>query len=113
MFKWIKSALSVGVQLFKFLKGNKKPTLTDLLPFLLQSLFPAVEEAVQYGQLNTKEKIDSWLETFDNVTGSDVGAIDIVPDLSPELEEQLFDHIKEAVKIFAYCKAKIPGFFIE
>jgi len=112
MFGWIKSALSVGVSVVKFLTGVQKPKLTDVIPFVLEKIFPAVERAIAYGSLDTKEKIDTWLEEFDAKTGIEPTAVDIIPDMPPEVEEEFWDKIKEAVQIFAYCKARVPGYFV-
>ena len=111
MFGWIKGALSIGVQVYKLLtKSKEKPTFTDVIPFVIEKMFPAVQQAIAYGQLDTKEKIDAWLETFDASTGTDPGAIELIPNMPAEIEEQFFDKIKDALRIYAYCIIKVPGY---
>lgn len=111
MLGFIKGALSIGVQVFKlFTRSDQKPALTDVIPFVIEKLFPAVQQAIAYGELDTKEKIDAWLETFDASTGTDPGAVELIPNMPAEIEEAFFDKIKDALRIYAYCLIKVPGY---
>jgi hypothetical protein len=54
--------------------------------------------------------IDFILNQFDQYTGEDAGAADLVKGLPPELEEKLFDHVKESIRILAYHYCGVPGY---
>lgn len=111
LFGWISGALKLGLGLWGWVRGqDSKPTLTDLLPVIMSNLLPAVEKAIGYQGLDTQEKFDSWLEALDAGTGSDPTAVDLIRDLPPDQEELLFDHLKEAARIYGYCLIKVPGY---
>ena len=116
LFGALKGLITVGTQVYGLLKpggGQPAPKVTyDLaLEFALTNIFPQVRRVIQFGNLNTKEKIDGYLDTLDATTGTDVGALDIIKTLPDTAEEALFDHLKEAIRIYAYNLAKIPGYY--
>ncbi len=111
MIGWIKTALSLGLRMFGILTGKDKPRMTDALPFVLANLLPAVEKAIEYKGLSTQAKFDSWLATLDTGTGSDLDAADFFPNLPPNREEELFDHLIEAARIYGYCLLKVDGYY--
>lgn len=63
------------------------------------------------GQPEAASTIDAALEAFDALTG-DTG-LDLIGSLPNDKEEKLFDHLKEAIRIIAYNKAKVDGFYFD
>lgn len=108
----LKAAAGFGLQLLASVKGsgNGKPSFSELLPTIVGAVLPAVDQAIRFQGLDTKEKVDAWITTLDAATGLDATALDIVKDLPADKEEQLFDHVLEAARIFAYCKIGVPGY---
>lgn len=109
MLGWIKAALLLGINLFGWLKGGKK-TLADALPFAIGQLLPAVENAVKFQKLDTKEKLDAWLEAVDAGTGDDATGVDIIRGLPAAKEEELFDHLIEVARTYGYYLIGVPGY---
>ena len=80
-----------------------------MLPFVVSQLLPAVEQAIRFQGLNTKEKFDSWLTTLDESTGIEP-PVDLISRLPAEQEEALFDHLLEAARIYGYHLIGVPGY---
>lgn len=114
MLGWFEAALTVGVKILGLLVSKKDQgqalTLADAFPFAISQLLPAVENAIKYQGLDTKEKLDGWLVTFDMATGEEPTAIDIIHGLPADKEEILFDHAIEIARIYGYYKIGVPGF---
>lgn len=107
----VRAAAGFAVQLLGSIKGSDhKPTFTDLVPTMLGSVLPALEQAMKFQNLDTKEKVDSWLTLADLATGVETTAPNLIHDMPRELQEQMFDHVLEAARIYAYCKLGVPGF---
>lgn len=113
MFGWIKAALGVAMQLWGKFSGGQKVNVLDVIPDVVGRLLPAVQQAVKYQGLNTKDKIDAWLETMDEYTGEDVGAVDLIPEMPAKVEEVFFDHLKEAARCYAYMLAGVEGYKVQ
>lgn len=104
-------AVKFGAGIYRMLKGpDKPPSLVDALPLALPEILFGVQAAVSQQGLQTKDQIDAWISAADSLTGSDPGALDIVPGLPPEQEEKLFDAILTVAKVLAYHKAGLPGY---
>ena len=106
------SVLSTGVTLFKLLTGGVKPSVGDLLKFSLPQILQAVDNAVKYQGLTTKEQVDAWLQTADANFGADPGALDLVADMPAEAEEEMTDGLIQFVRAYAYYKAGVPGYWV-
>lgn len=104
--KFLKTILSL-VSLFK-----SKPKLSDVLAFALSRLPDLIENAINFGGYDTKEKFDDFLFLFDHYTGIEAGAIDLIKDLPLDQEEAFFDHIKEAARIIGYNRLKVAGYHL-
>jgi hypothetical protein len=91
---------------------GKKPTLTEILPAVATTVFSVIDQAQSYGNLSTKEQIDSWLDTYDQTTGSEPGAVDLAPSMPKDKEEEMLDHVKEAARLYAYNRAKVAGYVL-
>lgn len=104
------SILSTGIGLFKLLTGGAKPSVGDLLKFSLPQILQAVDNAVTYQGLSTKEQVDAWLSTADANFGADPGALDLVKDMPPEAEEEMTDGLIQFVRAYAYYRAGVPGY---
>ena len=116
MFGILKSLISVAVPIVKLFlnkEEGEKVTVAEALPFAVGQLLPAVQKAIEYGKLTTVEQVDAWLDTVDAATGDDVTAVDLIKSMPDDKEELFFDHIKEAVRIYAYCLLKVPGYRVE
>jgi len=104
-------AIKFGAGIYKMLKGDDKPaSLVEALPLALPQILQGVTAAVAQQGLKTKEQIDAWIGTADSLTGSDPGALDLVPGLPADKEEELFDGILQAAKVIACSAAKVPGY---
>lgn len=111
VFGWIKSALAFALPLVRLLRANPAPSLSELIPTALGNIWHQAELALAYGELATKEKIDAWLEMIDAATGTDPTAIQMIPDMPAATEEEFFDHVKESLRLYLYCRAKVPGYY--
>lgn len=110
----IKGALQFGLGLFSAIRGaDTKPTLTELLPLVVANILPAVDQAINYQNLDSQEKLDAWFGTLDAATGVEATAVDVLKDLPADKEELFFDHIISAAKIYAYNRIGVEGFKAE
>jgi hypothetical protein len=104
-------AVKAAAGIYRTLKGSGEPvTLGNALPLALPQILTGVQDAVSSQSLTTKEKIDSWIGTVDSLTGSDPAALDLVPGLPAEAEEELFDALLTVAKVLAYQRAGVPGY---
>lgn len=110
MLGWLKSAVSFAVKLYGWVNKGGKPSLADALPFAVSQLLPAVRRAIEFQGLDTQEKFDAWLDTLDEATGVEAGAIDFIGGLPAEKEEEFFDHLIEAARIYGYYIIGVPGY---
>lgn len=111
MFGMLRGLLKIGATAVKLFTGQEKVSLMDGLPTLLGQLLPAVDNAIKYKNLDTAEKFNLWLDTLDETTGTDPLAIDLVPSLPADKEEILFDHLKEAIRVYGYNKIGVAGYY--
>jgi hypothetical protein len=113
MFGWIKAAVGFGLKLYGWIKGSdsKPDLLSDALPFAISQLLPAVKTAIAYKGLDTKEKLDAWLDAVDAATGDDPAALNLIPGMPAKVEEDFFDHAKEMARCYGYCLLRVPGYF--
>lgn len=110
MFGWLKVIVGVAAKIYGYVKGSRPTTFANVIPFAVSQLLPAVENAIKYQSLDTKEKFDAWLQTLDQTTGSDPGAVDIIERLPADKEEEFFDHLVEAARIYGYHLIGVPGY---
>jgi len=110
MFGWLKAVVSIGLKIYGYVAKSDKPGLADALPFAVGQMLPAVQKAIEYQGLDTKEKFDAWLATVDAGTGSDEGALDLIVKLPPDKEEEFFDHLVEAARIYGYHLIGVVGY---
>jgi hypothetical protein len=75
---------------------QQKPSVMDVLTRVMALIPEWVTKAIRFAGYNNKERFDLFLQGFDDYTGSDEGAIDLIEDLPADKEEEFFDHIKEA-----------------
>jgi len=114
MFGWIKTAIGFGLQLYGYITGKPNPDLlTDILPQAISQLLPMIKNAINYQGLDSKEKFDSWLETLDTSTGTDPGAVQLIPHMPAKFEEEFFDGLKQAAKAYGYMLLKVPEYYEE
>lgn len=110
MLGWLKAAVTFSVKMFGWIKQTDQPSLIDALPFAVAQLLPAVQRAIEYQGLHTQEKFDTWLNTLDQATGVEAGAIDFVGGLPADKEEEFFDHLIEAARIYGYHLIGVKGY---
>jgi hypothetical protein len=80
-------------------------TVLSFLPSL-------VSQAIDFSKAGAKEKLDELLAGLDAYTGTDSGAVKLFPHLPPEREEEFWDSIAQAVRLYGYNKLKLPGYYI-
>ena len=110
----ITSLFEAAISLWKMFK--RKPRWSEAVPTVIAQVLPLVDKAIEYGGADSKEKFDSWLEGFDRATGDpavDPGAVAVFPDIPRDKAEIFWDHIKEAARVYGYCKLGVPGFNAE
>jgi len=112
MFGWLKAAVVIGLKIYGFVSKGDKPSLADALPFAVGQMLPAVQKAIQYQGLDTKEKFDAWLIAVDAGTGSDTTAVDLLVRLPADKEELFFDHLIEAARIYGYHLIGVEGYLL-
>ncbi len=91
---------------------GRKAKFTEIILTVFGKITESVLDLVKFGKLSTKEMLDESLTELDLRLGSDPGAIDIVPDLPADKEEELTDHLKEVIRILGYNKLKVAGYYI-
>ena len=91
---------------------GRKKKFTEIILTVFGKITESVLDLIEFGKLSTKEILDESLTELDLRLGSDPGAIDIVPDLPADKEEELTDHLKEVIRILGYNKLKIAGYYI-
>jgi len=112
LFGILQAAIVLGAKMVQMFTGKTKPSFLDGAGMAVGQLIPAIQQAVNYGGMNTKEKIDSWLDNVDRTTGTDPGAIEMIPGMPPDKEEEFFDHLIGAARLYAYSYAKILGYYV-
>lgn len=92
---------------------SRKPKLTEVLMTLWGVIPQFINQVGAIADMDDKAKVDEALKSIDDFTGVDVGAFDLIRDLPAEKEEELFDHINEALRIMAYNRLKVRGYYID
>jgi hypothetical protein len=103
--------LRKAIEVVKLIGG--KPKFTDVFMRVVTWIPELVNQIRSVGEMSTKEKIDEALRSVDDLTGVDDGALDLVRDLPADKEELLFDHLSEVIRILAYNKIKLAGYYID
>lgn len=107
----LSGALSAAKSIYSLVSGNPKPTFLEILPNAIGPIMSGVMSAVDYNKLDSKQKIDSWIEQLDSTLGAEASALDLLKSMPPEVEEELTDALLKCIKLAAYNKAKIPGYY--
>lgn len=110
VFGYVLAGIGLIPKIVSLFKKDKKPSTLDVFSHIFSNIMPQLNLALAYGELDDKAKVDAWLEQLDKGTGSDDGALDVVKDLPNDQEEKLFDHFKEALRIYLYGRIKVPGY---
>lgn len=103
--------LRKAIEVVKLIGG--KPKFTDVFMRVVTWIPELVNQIRSVGEMSTKEKIDEALRSVDDLTGVDDGAFDLVRDLPADKEELLFDHLSEVIRILAYNKIKLAGYYVD
>lgn len=80
------------------------------IPQIIQQALVLVQKAVKYDGMDTKAKFDAWLDAYDAGTGSDPAAINLIKGLPADKEEVMFDHVKEAARVYGYHLIGVEGY---
>lgn len=90
-----------------------KINFTQLITSLVSIIPNIIESIGGLKSADAKRIIDDSLTEFDNLTGIE-GNLDahIYTDVPVEVREQINDHFKEMVRLLAYNKAKVDGYYI-
>jgi len=91
----------------------EKPKFSDVFMRVLSWVPDLVNQVRGIGGMSTKEKIDEALQSMDDLTGVDDGALDLIRDLPADKEEALFDHLTEVIRILSYNKLELEGYYID
>jgi hypothetical protein len=113
IFTWVMTALDFGVDVYHKFHGTEKPNILNMTSFALTNLLPAVQAAVNTQNLTTEEQIDTWAQSIDAMTGTDVGAVSFDNDMPLDKQEELADHMIAIMKITAKHVKKIKGYVVE
>lgn len=89
---------------------GKKLKISELIGIILPNLLGLLSSAQAALALDTKEKVDAFLDTLDSFTGTDVGALDLQRDMTAQAEEEAFDGIKQFARAVLYAKIGVPGY---
>jgi len=90
-----------------------KPKVSDFLMVFLTWIPQLLVQVQEYAGMGDKAKIDDLLHSADALTGIDEGATDIFRDLPADKEEELFDYAIEIVRILAYNRCRVSGYYID
>lgn len=112
MIGWIKAIIGVAIKVIFLFKDKDHPIdpLTEALPLALAQILPAVRNAIAYQGYDTVEKFDTWLVTIDMMTGTDAGAIDLIPHMPAKIEENFFDAAVKMARCYGYMLLKVDGY---
>lgn len=91
-------------------KGDEKPGTLDVFSHIISNIMPQINLGLAYGKWTSKEQVDAWLKTLDESTGTDAGALDLFKDIPGDKEEELFDHLKEFLRIYLYARIGVEGY---
>ena len=89
---------------------TRKPKFTDVLMSMVGWIPTLINQISSVKEMDSRQKLDEALETFDAFTGSEETAVDIIHDLPAEREEELFDHVKQIIRILAYNRLEVDGY---
>jgi len=103
--------LTKAIELVGLITGKSK--FSDVFMRILSWVPDLVNQVRGIGGMSTKEKIDEALQSMDDLTGLDDGALDIIHDLPADKEEALFDHLKEVIRILSYNKLELEGYYTD
>ena len=110
--KWLQKVAHVAVNLLGTPAQPNSVPISSGLPFSFTQMMSSGERVIGYGGMASKEKFDAWLELADSATGSEKTAIDLFIGLPAKAEEELFDHLIDAARIYGYHLLKLPGYVI-
>jgi hypothetical protein len=103
--------IQIAVSLYGAFTG--KPKFTDVLMKLLGFIPELIARVGEIEDLSTPEKVEEALLAFDDYTGTDAGAFDIIRDMPAEKEEEVFDAVKVIIRNMAFCKLKVHGYYVD
>ena len=92
---------------------GSKPNIMKVLGTVMTFLPSLVSQVINFKDANAGEKFDEMLEALDAYTGSDDGAVRLFPHLPIEREEEFWEHITGAVRIYGNQQLKRPGYWID
>lgn len=107
----LKNIVSVVLSMLRIFRDQIP--VSELLKQLFFTAFSAVDNAIRDGRIVDQQTVDAFLDTIDMGLGQEATAKDVIKDLPDDKEEELTDHIIEAVRIYAYCRLKIEGYTVE
>ena len=113
MFKWLPFALRAGAKIVSFLDKESKTddgvNFGEGLNFAFSNLLPMVNRQIDAGKLSTYEQILDYHKAVDETTGTDSGAIGVIPGVNQVDEEYIIGKMLQAS--FKYCliRAGITG----
>ncbi len=103
--------IKIGVSLYDAFKV--KPKFTDILMKVIGFIPGLIAQVGKIDELSNEQKIEEALQAFDDYTGSDVGALDIIKDMPADKEEEVFDAVKVIIRNTAFCKLRVAGYYVD
>lgn len=98
------------------LKGLSSADQLLVMIAFVPALVSKIQEIIKSKNIaipDRKAAIDFILNEFDKGTGEEPGALDIIKTMPPGVEEKLFDHFIEVVRILSYHYCGVPGYLVE
>jgi len=91
---------------------GSKPSIFKVLSTVLSFLPSLIAQAIDFSKSDAAQKLDELLAGLDAYTGTDPGAVRLFPHLPPEREEEFWDSIGNAVRLYGYNKLKKDGYYL-
>ena len=101
-----------AVSVYKLIFGSdKRPPWTVVMAQAAPQIFGLVNQAIEFGGYDSKEKLDDFLSLIDLKTGVDAGALDVFKDVTDKAEEEFFDGLVQMARAYGYAKLKVEGYY--
>lgn len=107
MIKFFVDSVLNMVKLF-----GPKPNIMKVLGTVMTYLPSLVSQVIDFKSADAGKRFDEMLEALDAYTGSDDGAVRLFPHLPIEREEEFWDMIKGAVRIYGNSMLKREGYYV-
>ena len=94
-------------------KIGRKAKFTDIIKSIISWIPGVVFDLGALRDADAATRIDAAIAELKRLTGTELGAFDLIKDLPQDKEDQLFNAIGDMIGILAKHQARVPGYFVE